>query len=299
MAQEIKNDDEIFFGNESNLTGLVKYKCEDCRNRFVTKNKINNCIICNSSRFSEEENIENLDSLQVLPFTKSMEEAIKNYTKKITFNPFIPWTFKKKNIRNSIKKVYIKNTIVSLKISGETIFLGMDKNNINKNESNKRKYKVVLKSNFDYEDVLVNNISKVEDRMFDEINNYNLSSLTDYNSSFLDSDIYILDNEYNEEKIKNRAMKCSLNVIKDTVKHDMKKLDKSTLAAEVNSKKDVLIPMYILNVKYKEKDYFYLMNGVNGNCTIDFPIGKLELILFSIVIFLIIFLMAFLVAYFL
>ena len=57
--------------------------------------------------------------------------------------------------------------------------------------------------------------------------------------------------------------------------------------------------MYILNVKYDNKNYMYLMNGENGKSLINLTFGKIELAIVSLLIFGLIFLIAFLVAYFL
>lgn len=305
MNQNILNDEENLFVDESSnninrivsQAGIFKFKCEDCGNKIITQTRLTNCIICNSNHLCEEEYTGELDSLLVLPFSKTVEDAKKTYKKKVMFNPVIPFLFKKKNVINTIKKVYVKNTSFDLKISGETTFLAVDNHNVNNNQ---KKYKVVLNSNFDYNDVLVNNISKVNDDLFERVGNYNFNNLVNYESSFLNNGVYVLERDIElEEKARNNALKCSLNVIKDNVKHDKKKLDKNDMGIIINSKKEVLVPIYLLKINYENKDYFYLMNGVTGEDVIETTIGKLEVVLFSLVVFLIIFVIAFLIAYFL
>lgn len=302
MNQDLNLNDDIFYDEKrENLNKIVtgtntfKFKCSGCGNKFVTQTKINHCTICNSNNISEEEYDGSLDSLLVIPFVKTKEEAIKNYKKKTRWNPLVPFAFKNRNVFQAIKKVYVKNLCANLKINGETTFIGTDKDGSN------RKYKVILNSNFDYENILGNSILKINANLIDEISDYNFNNLTNFDKSYLTDEVLIIDNEisFEAEKIKNSALKCSLNIIKDNVKHHLKKLDKNNLLVDVNLKKEVLVPMYILNIKYGEKNYYYLMNGVTGKDTIDFPIGKLELILFCCLFFLIVFGIAFLIAYFL
>ena len=57
--------------------------------------------------------------------------------------------------------------------------------------------------------------------------------------------------------------------------------------------------MYILTNKYKDKTYYYVMNGQNGNTYIDVPIGVVETIIFSILLLVLSFSIMLLVALYL
>ena len=63
------------------------------------------------------------------------------------------------------------------------------------------------------------------------------------------------------------------------------------------SSKTIYVPVYMLNVKYKNKFYLYLMNGENGKYNMKLTIGIFETIIFSIIAFCLIFLLAFLLTY--
>lgn len=283
-----------------NRNGILKYKCHECGNKIVTKNSLSNCVICNSSGLSIEEYREGLEEDFVLPFSKTIVEARNIYKKKVLFNPMIPIIFKKKETINCIKKIYVKSTILNLNVNGETVFLAIDKGDVKKEQNSQRKYRVVLDSNLDYDDVIVTSISNMNEGFFNDVGDYKFEGLVKYDISYLNDESYILDNDRDGvEKIKNNIIKCSLNVVHDALRHDLGKLEKNNLVVSVKSKKEILLPMYVLNIKYRNKDYCYMMNGVSGQDISDFPIGKLELTLFSLGLFLIIFGIALLIAYFL
>ena len=54
--------------------------------------------------------------------------------------------------------------------------------------------------------------------------------------------------------------------------------------------KKILVPMYILNIKYKNNDYFYLMNGQSGESFLNIEISKTKIVVVSLLIFTLIFL---------
>ena len=60
----------------------------------------------------------------------------------------------------------------------------------------------------------------------------------------------------------------------------MKKLKSDKTSINFENTRKVLVPIYLLNVVYKGKDYTYIMNGQNGKSYINLPIGKFETILF-------------------
>ena len=59
----------------------------------------------------------------------------------------------------------------------------------------------------------------------------------------------------------------------------------------------VLIPIYYLNLNYKGKEHFFLMNGQTNTSIIDLPISGVSVLIFSLVVFAIIFAIGFAIAY--
>lgn len=309
MNQEFMNNEENLFFDETatnlnkiiNSADVFRCKCESCGNNFIMKSRVQECIICGSNRLTELEYNDNFNSVLVLPFEKDLDFVKKDYKVGTLKNPIIPFAFRKKEVLTSIKRVYLRSKCLGLKVSGEASFLAVDKNSINKKDSQEHKYKVVMNSNFDYDNVLVNGITNVNKKLINEIDDYNLSGLVNFDWNNFENEIAIIDNEVVDktDKVKDDVLKCSVNVIKDSIKHDSKKLEQNNLDVVINSEKDVLLPIYIARIDYKGKRYFYLVNGSTGKVAADFVIGKLELVLFSIFFFLVVFLIAFLIAYFL
>lgn len=170
------------------------------------------------------------------------------------------------------------------------------------NNNSNNKYEIANKSKFEYNDVVLNATSKVDDILFKEINDYTLSEVIDINNDNLDESIYLV-NDVSFEDIstitKDNVSKYSLKMIKNSINHDKKKLKDNNTNITFNNNRKILVPIYLLKIKYKDKDYSYIMNGQTGSSYISIPIGILETIIFSVLLFGIVFLMGFLISYFL
>lgn len=277
---------------------LQEHRCSVCGNIFNSKNKLDKCLFCRSENLISNQCGGDYSSTYIIPFMKNKEDAIKDYKKKVMTNPLIPMVFKNKNTVLSCSKVYLVGSLCDLHVGGKTIFIGIDSSNRN----GQSKYEILNTVNFDYNNILVCDNSKIDESSFSEICDYNYSNLKAFDTSYLNDSVVMIGDLEDKEistKVSNLVMRTSLNVIRDNIKHDTKKLGQNGLILDNFNRKRVLVPMYILNVKYDNKNYLYLMNGENGKSVINVTFGKIELVIFSLLIFGFIFLIAFLIAYFL
>ena len=257
----------------------------------------NKCVYCDGNCEKSEANLNMV--MYYLPFNKSIDDAIRDYKKKIRFKVFVPFAFRKRSKIKSIRKVYVPILIRSVKVNGKISFFGADGEKKGKEEQLK-KYEVGYDINLDFDNILISLYSKIDDKIekiVDSNENYNNLSL--FNDSILsDSSCIISDYDENgiDNKINNIVSKCSIGMVRDSIKHDLKKLKENNLVVQNSSEQRILLPVYFLNVKLKDQDHFYLMNAYNGNSYIELSISKVSIIIFSIVIFGLIFAIVFLIA---
>ena len=57
----------------------------------------------------------------------------------------------------------------------------------------------------------------------------------------------------------------------------------------------ILLPVFMVNIKYKDKIYTFAMNGQTGEIVGNIPLDKTRTVLFSLVIFILTFLLCLLV----
>lgn len=283
---------------------LLECHCNDCNSKFLTtdNNKFTNCIFCNST------NIEKIDTsvsnkIKLIPFKKEYKDVITDYNKKVRFNPLIPLVFKNKKNYSTLQKVYVPVFVTNISRTGEIEFIGGENGNIaNDKVVETRKYSVLQKINLNYLDVLLNISSKIDDEVFNIINNYDFFNIVEIDNKFFDDSFYLYE-DISLNDISNKGKidvdKHSIKIIRNNVKHSMKKLKSDNTKILFENTRELLVPVYIMKVKYNNKEYSYMMNGESGKSYINMPISIKNIIVTGSVIFIIVFLLSYLLAYFL
>ena len=293
-----QNDDELYGNQEIKQEKLHGYSCPSCLNKFKSADTITNCPYCDSLVSGCD--IDNITYDGIIPFSVSLDDAVNAYKKKVLFNPLLPFTFKSKKIIASIKPLYLSARICNTNISGDVLFLGGNKTSKNQKLSTIQKVELSYTSNFDYNNVYINTCSKIDDSFLNTVNDYNFSLVNGFNEDICgNTPIIIPDIDNNEvsDKLNKRTMNHALIIIRDNIQYGLKKLVENKMIITDKGGINICVPVYLLNIKYKDKNYIYLMNGQNGNSNLMVTIGILETCIFAFILFALIFLVGFLVTW--
>ena len=283
---------------------LIECHCRDCDTKFFTNenNKFNNCIICNSIDIEKINNSVN-KNIKIIPFNKTYRDAVSDYTKKVRFNPIVPLVFKSKKNYSTLQKVYVPVLITNISRVGDVEFIGGEEGNIADNKLlETRKYSILQKVKLNYIDVLLKITSKIDDDVFNVINKYDYFNTRDIDINYFDDSFYLYE-DISLKEISNKGRtdidRHSMKLIKDNVKHSLKKVKNDNTIISFENSRELLVPVYIMKINYKDKDYSYMMNGVSGKSYINLPISPIAIGIFGTIIALFAFLISFLIAYFL
>ena len=274
--------------------------CSNCDFSFIGEN-IDQCFVCNGSL---EKSNTDIKYTNYLDYKLDLGDAIHNYKRKLTFRLLCPYSFRSKKAINRIKGIYIPMYSYDTSLDGEVVFNASDVNvlDTSKKEKSMQYYEVVCKGHFDYKDVLVNASTKFNNNLLEKIDDFDYSNLKDINDINLGEKVIYKDDcdDYNIfDRLKNRCNNNSVKLMSDLVNHEKKKVVKNGLDFKFETKGIILVPIYVLTNKYKGKTYYYIMNGQNGNTYIKTPIGIIETIVFSVLLFSILFAIMMLMAMYL
>ena len=87
-------------------------------------------------------------------------------------------------------------------------------------------------------------------------------------------------------------------MLKDMGNYSSKVVKSNTLGANLVKIEYVLLPIWMVNVKYNNEYYMFAMNGQTGEFIGNIPLDKKKVILYSILIFLIGFILVIGIGYF-
>ena len=267
---------------------VMEYVCRHCGSTFYTASnkKIEVCAICESTSF-DINNRKISGNLSIIPFRKTIAAAQRDYNRKTMWNPLIPFSFKGKKRVKSIQKVFLPALLVNASQKGQFVFSGEDHEN-SKRTVEVKKYDVYENVRVDYQGVLLNSSTKINERKFISLCDYDCKQVRDFNPSDIKEASYLLGDVYIEEageKGRKKISKNTLMLAQNEVRHSYSKLKEDNTVIEFSDSKQVLLPVYLLSVSYKDKIYQYMMNGENGKSHFSLPVAFFPTFLFFLLLF--------------
>lgn len=282
------------------IEDVYTYTCSVCHTTFNSANSaLKNCIFCGESQISQVD-LERSDQYSYLPFSVSLEEAYDLYKKQIRYNVLVPFAFRGKKILKKIQKAYIPCSLYNMSIEGNAFFYGSDQI---KNVRNVPKliFDCKYSTHFDYFNLLISNYAKIDDIALSNINDYDYTSMTDFDS-IMTKDSYLIAGDLDitevTEKVQEKVMKHCVGIVRGSVGHELKKLYDNQMKLGISSTKSVLVPVYFINFRYQGQEYLFLVNGQTKKMIIDLPISVWNLVLFCMICFGVLALIGSIVAYF-
>lgn len=299
----VNNETEELLEEEKKI---IKCCCETCKTSFYTVagEKIEECCFCNSKSLTKTEE-ELLKLPKIVPFVKDGVEAVNDYKKRILKNPFVPLRFRRKKKICKMKRLFIPAILSNVLIDGKVSILAGDKEPVKKDKKKYieiKKYNVIENVHIDYKYLLFPTYTKIDEKLFHTVCNYDYKFMVDYNDNLLkDSSVVmndlLLDDVVNKEK--EGIFNHSLRAAKDNVNHHLLKIQENKITERFYDVNEVLVPIYLLTIKYRGKQYKYIMNGQSGKSILESAFSILSIIIFGTVVFSIFFIISTLIAYFL
>ena len=143
-----------------------------------------------------------------------------------------------------------------------------------------------------FDRIPVDGSTHFEDDLMNTIEPFNYDEMVDYNHAYLSgflAEKYDVDSSKGEEVAKKRAEETIKNTFLESIKgYASTVIKNSNINNTIDNIEYVLLPVWMVNVKYKDKYYTFAMNAQTGEFIGDIPISKERAILFGIGIFLVI-----------
>lgn len=266
---------------DSNNIEIDVYTCNNCGAEIIADENTSatSCIYCKNTAILKNklEGIFNPDYL--IPFKTTKEEAIQAFKKLTKGKWLMPKAFNmKKNIKD-ISGIYVPFWIYDFDSTG-VIEAKCEKISTWTSRDYKYtktdKYKSIRGGNISFQNIPVDGSKKFQNDIMNSIEPYDYKDLKKFNYSYLSgflSEKYDVNNEESKLEANTRAK----NSFIQEMKKDMKGYDNVVITDNsinlYNLKSSyVLLPVWILNIKYKDKFYMFAMNGQTGKIVGDIPI---------------------------
>ena len=129
----------------------------------------------------------------------------------------------------------------------------------------------------DFEKVPVDGSTKMDDTYMEAIEPFDYSQMIDFDTAYLSgylADKYDVDAEQNKPHANERIKNSVESLMKDTVQgYATVTVKNSNIYLNNGEVSYALLPVWVLNTKYKDKVYMFAMNGQTGRFVGELPIS--------------------------
>ena len=235
---------------------------------------------------------------------QSINEAVEAFKKIGRKRPFMPKEFNNKDNINEMSGIYIPFWLYNYNVDGSVDFSCKRVTTWSSGNYMYTKtdtYSVTRGGNSKFDNVPVDGSLRFDNSIMNSIEPFDYNDMINFNYSYLSgflAEKYDVNKEDAEVEAKNRVSSSFESVMRNDVKGYSTVIPtKKSINCNPKDINYVLLPVWMLNIKYKEKIYTFAMNGQTGKLIGNIPIDKKKAIIYWILITLVTFLVAFGIAY--
>ncbi len=267
--------------NESELDDLSTGVCPSCAAELLgDKNTVAMvCPCCGNAQIVNQRLSGFLKPDYLIPFKQDKKAAIEALKKFSKGKRLLPDFFTQENHIKNIQGLYVPFWLFDAKADGHICYKAT-KEKSRKDSSfvytETNFYSVVRDGSVSFEKIPVDGSEKMDDAYMDAIEPFNYKQLKEFNTSFLAGYIaekYDVDAEKSKERAEKR-IKASVEAefARSIEGYNSVEIESSSINVKGSTPSYALFPVWVLNTKYKEKKYLFMMNGESGRLVGKLPI---------------------------
>ncbi len=270
-----------------------EYSCPNCGAQIVTDENTaaTFCVYCGNTAIIKNRLTGMLKPTSVIPFKTTKEKAIETFLNFKKGKPFAPKEFGKKEQIEKITGVYVPFWLYDCLANG--YFNGTGATVRTWTTGNYRytktdTYSIVREGNATFEKIPVDGSSKFDDDTMDSIEPFDYNGMVDFTPAYLSgflAEKYDVDDKEAYKRAEYRIDNAMKSYISSTVSgYTSVTYSTQNINKDIKNIKYTLFPVWMLNIKYKDKMHLFAMNGQTGKFVGNIPIdwGKFWLTFFGI-----------------
>lgn len=279
---------QTHFSKENEIIEI--YRCPDCNAEIIADKNTSAtfCIYCGNTAILKDKLSGKFKPEGIIPFTVTKEEAVLEFRKHIKSKILSSNTFLKNFNIEKITGIYIPYWINSFEVDVKFNGYGYKNPKYDPITQTYSTEKVLVnrRLKIDFENIPVDGSKKLDNDIMFNVFPYDMKKIKEYHHAYLsgffaekyddDLDKYLAILKEKSYTTVNKAIRESVqiytefNLIEKDIKFDNMK------------SKYILVPVWMLNIKHKNKIYPFVMNGQTKEFIGDIPISTFKLFLLII-----------------
>ena len=291
-------NDEIDFtvdGEQWNDSDLVIYTCNSCGGTIMADKDTaaSSCPYCGNPVVMTGNVSGIYKPKKIIPFKLDKKEAKDRYRKFLKGKTLLPSAFKSEATIDEIKGIYVPYWNFDGRASARMWFDATRRRHWIEGDYNCTEisyYKVFRAGSIGFMDVPVDASSKIGDEMTQSIEPFDVRDSKGFNENYLVgylADKYDVSVEESRKIANSRIANSTASMFASTTSmYDSCIPSSSSIYINQGKQEYVMYPIWLLNVKYRDKIYSFAMNGQTGKFVGTLPTDKGKLISIALGVFL-------------
>lgn len=264
---------------------LVVYACKNCGAEVITSRSTiaTTCAFCGRAISLTDKMVGEFKPDCVIPFSIDEDRAreiYKSYSKKGVLSPR---EFRDKNQIKKLKGVYVPFWLHSF-TENAGVIVNAENTMSHKRGNDKviehHMFEINMRVSADFESIPADGLVNLDNDLMSSIEPFDYSKLTDFSPAFM-AGYYAEEYDDSAQVTAEQAHERSKKVISDNAVSQAGLFQTKLVSGYSSAYKDeiskyAMLPVWLLNVDYKDKNYQFAINGETGKISGKLPISKLK-----------------------
>ncbi|MGL5439222.1 MAG: hypothetical protein ACRDA4_02390 [Filifactoraceae bacterium] len=275
-----KSEDEW---TEEEIANMKAYNCPSCGAQLICDNTIvaTECPYCGNPSIVSTNFAGHLKPDYLIPFKISKKEAVNALKEYYKGKLFLPKGFAESNHIEEVKGTYVPFWLFNGEAEAAMRFLGTRSHSyVNGNEevTVTEYYRVVREGNLKFNKIPVDGASSMPDSYMDAIEPFDYGEIQPFMSAYLPG---YFANKYDQsveecsQRVNRRIRESTEDAFRSTASGYLTLIPEySDINLKQGDVKYAFIPTWILNTKWKDKTFLFIINGQTGKLVGDLPVDR-------------------------
>ena len=281
---------------DKEMKGMKVYSCESCGGEIIVDETASStcCPYCGNNILVSKQLSGDLKPNLVIPFKNDKENvlgSLKSFFKK---KPLLPGSFSKDNVVEEVKPLYVPFWLFDAGVEGRVRFKGEQTRRWSDSQYDYREtkyYSLVRDGVIAFDHVPVDGSKKMQDELMESIEPYDFSEAVEFNAGYLAgyaADRYDVSKDETFARATTRFREGTIQAFRSDI-HGYENVtcaDSSIQLSDTNAQY-ALYPVWLLNTKWKDKQFRFAVNGQTGKIAGNLPVSVGKAIMFWSIFFLV------------
>lgn len=281
------NDGKEYVLNNDKWTDsdYLVYTCKSCGGSIIADKDTaaSSCPYCDSPVVMTGNVSGYFKPKRIIPFKYDREEAKQEYRKHLKGKILLPKAFRSEAAFDEIKGIYVPFWLFDGKANAKMWFDATRSRRHREGDYDVTEisyYKLFRSGSVQFAKVPVDASEKIDDILSQSVEPYDNRELKEFNENYLAgyyADRYTVEAKDSAWIADQRILNSTRDLFSSTTStYDTCHISSSAIDLDHGTQEYVMYPMWIMNVRYKDKKYIFAMNGQTGKFVGDLPVDTMK-----------------------